>query len=203
MQTGIVASKMVTQVITGEIEIRRRRSKAPRRISSVNYRTNRRIRVPEVRLIDHNGTNHGVVPTRQAYEMAVEAELDLVEVAPNAKPPVCRILDYGKFSYEKTKQLREAQKKQKQIEIKKIRLTPRTADFHRDIHVKKAREWLTEGKKVQFMVRFKARERDYPEIGRAALLEIAELLDDVSEIEQRPKFEGWSMTLMLAPEGSS
>jgi len=152
-------------------------------------------------LIDHNGTNHGVVSTRMAYEMAQEAELDLVEVAPNARPPVCRILDYGKFSYEKTKQLREAQKKQKQIEIKKIRLTPRTADFHRDIHVKKAREWLTEGKKVQFMVKFKSRERDYPEIGRDALLEIAELLKDVAAVEQQPKFEGWSMTLMLAPEG--
>ncbi len=135
--------------------------------------------------------------------MAQAAELDLVEVAPNAKPPVCRILDYGKFSYEKTKQLREAQKKQKQIEIKKIRLTPRTADYHRDIHVKKAREWLLEGKKVQFMVRFKARERDYPEIGREALLEIADLLKDVSTIESRPKFEGWSMTLMLTPESAA
>ncbi|MCP4425857.1 MAG: translation initiation factor IF-3 [Chloroflexi bacterium] len=159
--------------------------------------------MPEVRLIDHNGTNHGVVPTRQALTMAQEAELDLVEVAPNARPPVCRILDYGKFAYEKTKQLREAQKRQKQIEIKKIRLTPRTSDFHRDIHVKKAREWLAEGKKVQFMVRFKARERDYPEIGRDALLEIADLLSDVSTIEKRPKFEGWSMTLMLTPDGAA
>lgn len=135
--------------------------------------------------------------------MAQEVELDLVEVAPNAKPPVCRILDYGKFAYEKTKQLREAQKKQKQIEIKKIRLTPRTADYHRDIHVKKAREWLSEGKKVQFMVRFKARERDYPEIGREALLEIADLLKDVATIESRPKFEGWSMTLMLTPDSAA
>jgi translation initiation factor IF-3 len=135
--------------------------------------------------------------------MAEEAELDLVEVAPNARPPVCRIMDYGKFAYEKTKQLREAQRNQKQIELKKIRLTPRTSTFHRDIHVKKAREWLTEGKKVQFMVRFKARERDYPEIGRDSLLEIAELLGDVSTIEQQPKFEGWSMTLTLAPENAS
>lgn len=154
-------------------------------------------------MIDHNGTNHGVVPTRQAISMAEEAELDLVEVAPNARPPVCRIMDYGKFAYEKTKQLREAQRNQKQIELKKIRLTPRTSTFHRDIHVKKAREWLTEGKKVQFMVRFKARERDYPEIGRDSLLEIAELLGDVSTIEQQPKFEGWSMTLTLAPENAS
>lgn len=156
--------------------------------------------MPEVRLIDHNGTNHGVVSTRQALGLAEEAELDLVEVAPNANPPVCRIMDYGKFAYEKTKQLREAQRNQKQIEIKKIRLTPRTGPFHREIQVKKAREWLSEGKKVQFMVRFKARERDYPEIGRDALIEIAEELDDISSIEQEPKFEGWSMTLMLTPD---
>lgn len=156
--------------------------------------------MPEVRLIDHNGTNHGVVSTRQAISLAEEAELDLVEVAPNADPPVCRIMDYGKFAYEKTKQLREAQRNQKQIEIKKIRLTPRTGPFHREIQVKKAREWLSEGKKVQFMVRFKARERDYPEIGRDALIEIAEELDDISSIEQQPKFEGWSMTLMLTPD---
>jgi translation initiation factor IF-3 len=159
--------------------------------------------VPKVRLIDHNGTNHGVVPTREAISMAQEAELDLVEVAPNADPPVCRILDYGKFAYEKTKHEREARKKQKQIEIKKIRLTPRTSTFHRDIQVRKANEWLTEGKKVQFMVRFKARERDYPEIGRELLNGIAEELNDISTVEQKPKFEGWSMTLMLAPTNAS
>lgn len=172
-------------------------------MTSVEYRTNRQIRVPEIRLIDHNGTNHGVIPTRQALKIAEEAELDLVEVAPNADPPVCRVMDYGKFAYEKTKQLREAQRNQKQIEIKKIRLTPRTSAFHRDIHVKKAREWLQEGKKVQFMVRFKARERDYPEIGRESLLDIANELDDIATIEQQPKFEGWSMTLMLTPNDVS
>ena len=82
--------------------------------------------------------------------MAEEAELDLVEVAPNARPPVCRIMDYGKFAYEKTKKEREARKLQKQIEIKTIRLTPRTADFHRDVQVRRARQWLGEGKKVKF-----------------------------------------------------
>ena len=153
----------------------------------------------EVRLIDANGTNHGVVSTDQAKAMARDAELDLVEVAPNAKPPVCRIMDYGKFSYEKTKKEREARKHQKKIEIKTVRLTPRTGAFHRDIQVRKARLWLEEGKKVKFQVKFKAREREYPEIGRRALDEIVEELKDISEVEQRPKMEGWSMTLMLNP----
>jgi translation initiation factor IF-3 len=155
--------------------------------------------VPEVRLIDHNGTNHGVVPTLQAVDMAHEANLDLVEVAPNARPPVCRIMDYGKFSYEKTKREREARKHQKQIEIKTIRLTPRTSAFHLDIHTRKARQWLSEGKKVKFQVRFKAREITYPEIGKETLLNIASELEDIAEIEQTPTLEGWSMTLMMTP----
>jgi translation initiation factor IF-3 len=112
-------------------------------------------------------------------------------------------MDYGKFSYEKTKREREARKHQKQIEIKTIRLTPRTSAFHRDIHVRKARQWLGEGKKVKFQVRFKAREITYPEIGQETLLDIAEELGDVSDVEQTPKLEGWSMTLMLAPTGSA
>ena len=153
----------------------------------------------EVRLIDHNGENHGVVPTPKAMEIAREANLDLVEVAPNSRPPVCRILDYGKFAYEKTKKEREARRLQKQIEIKTVRLTPRTGDFHRDIGVKNARRWLDEGKKVKFQVRFRAREITYPEIGKRALDEIAEILSDVAEVEQRPKLEGWSMTLLMTP----
>ncbi len=135
--------------------------------------------------------------------MAEEARLDLVEVSPNGKPPVCRIMDYGKFSYEKTKQEREARKRQKKIEIKTLKLTPRTGDFHRDLLVKKAGKWLVEGKKVKFQVRFKAREITYPELGKAALDSIAEELSDVSDIEQKPKLDGWSMTLMLVPLGDA
>ena len=153
----------------------------------------------EVRLIDQDGNNHGVVPTVKARDMASAVELDLVEVAPNAKPPVCRIMDYGKFSYEKTKREREARKLQKQIEVKTIRLTPRTSDFHVEVYVKKARGWLEAGKKVKFQVRFKAREITYPEIGQKLLEEVAEMLTDIAEIEQRPKLEGWSMTLLMNP----
>ena len=186
------------------LAIRKRRSSNRSRVNKgPEFRINRRIRVREVRLIDHEGTNHGVVPTHQAMQMADEAELDLVEVAPNAKPPVCRIMDYGKFAYEKTKREREARKLQKQIEIKTLRLTPRTSDFHRDVYVRKARTWLLEGKKVKFQVRFRAREITYPEIGQKNLLEVAEILSDVAEVEQAPKLEGWSMTLLLNPTGAT
>ncbi|MBK8984553.1 MAG: translation initiation factor IF-3 [Chloroflexi bacterium] len=181
--------------------MRRRKSKPKSSTStSVEYRINNRIRVREVRLIDQDNQNHDVVPIRKALEMAQEVGLDLVEVAPNADPPVCRIMDYGKFAYEKTKREREARKHQKLIEIKTLKLTPRTADFHRDILVKKAREWLGEGKKVKFQIRFRAREITYPEIGQEMLEGIAKELGDVSEVEQAPKLEGWSMTLMLTPE---
>ncbi len=193
-----IGAKIIALNKNGDLAIRRRRRAKPKPIT-INYRTNNRIRAREVRLIDQNGDNHDVVPTSKALQMAEEANLDLVEVAPNAKPPVCRIMDYGKFAYEKTKREREARKQQKQIEIKTIRLTPRISSFHRDVHIKKARQWLSEGKKVKFQVRFKAREITYPELGQILLEEIAEELDDISEIEQRPKLEGWSMTLLLAP----
>ncbi len=156
-----------------------------------------------MRLIDHNGENRGVLPFFDALRIAEEAELDLVEVAPNANPPVCRVLDFGKFAYEQTKKEREARKHQKKIEVKTIRLTPRTGDYHKDIGVRTARKWLEEGKKVKFMVRFKSREISYPEIGQRALQEIAEELSDIAVVEQQPTLEGWRMTLTLAPEGTA
>ncbi|NIP28844.1 MAG: translation initiation factor IF-3, partial [Phycisphaerae bacterium] len=113
---------------------------------STNYRVNERIRSREVRLIDQDGTNQGVLPIKEAVDIARQAGLDLVEVAPNARPPVARVMDYGKFIYEKTRREREARKHQKQIEIKTIKLSPKIADFHRDLNVKRAREWLEEGK---------------------------------------------------------
>jgi translation initiation factor IF-3 len=160
---------------------------------------NERIRSREVRLIDQEGTNHGVIPIQEAADLAQKAGLDLVEVAPNARPPVVRVMDYGKFIYEKTRREREARKHQKQIEIKTIKLSPKIAGFHRDLNVKRAREWLEEGKKVKVVVRFKGREITYPEIGRKIVDGVADELEDVSTVEQRPKQEGWQMTMMLAP----
>ena len=153
-----------------------------------------------MRLIDHNGNNVGVVPLQEARDVAVEAGLDLVEVAPHARPPVVRVMDYGKFQYEQTKKEREARKHQKQIEIKTIKLSPKTADFHRDINVRRARGWLEEGKKVKVVIRFKGREIHYPEIGREIMNGIVEDLKDVGEVEQAPNLEGWTMVMMLSPE---
>lgn len=160
---------------------------------------NERIRSREVRLIDQDGTNHGVISIQEAADLAQKAGLDLVEVAPNARPPVVRVMDYGKFIYEKTRREREARKHQKQIEIKTIKLSPKIAGFHRDLNVKRAREWLEEGKKVKVVVRFKGREITYPELGRELMDGVAQDLEDVSTVEQKPNLEGWSMVMMLAP----
>jgi translation initiation factor IF-3 len=150
-------------------------------------------------LIDGDGENHGVVPIDEAQNVARSAGLDLVEVAPNARPPVVRVMDYGKFVYEKTRREREARKHQKQIEIKTIKLSPKIAEFHRALRLKRARQWLQEGKKVKVVVRFRGREITYPELGRDMMNNVALDLEDVGTIEQRPNLEGWSMVTMLAP----
>ncbi len=167
---------------------------------SESYRINNQIRVKEVRLINADNSNVGVVPIEDARRMAQEAELDLVEVAPNAVPPVCRIMDFGKFIYEKTKKEREARKSQTKIEIKEIRLRPKTTGHHRSFKVRDARKWLEEGKKVKVRIRFRGREIHYPEIALEDLREIAEELADVSIIEHAPSIEGRTMLMVLTPD---
>lgn len=164
-----------------------------------DYRINEEIRVREVRLIGADNTNFGVVSTREALERARTADLDLVEVAPQAEPPVCRIMDYGKFLYERAKKDREAKKMQKVIEVKEIRLRPKTTDHHRSFKVRDARRWLLEGMKVKVRIRFRGREITYPEIARGELQEIAQELADVGVIEQSPDMEGRTMLMVLAP----
>lgn len=177
----------------------RRRAPIPQ-VETQEFRINNRIRVKEVRLIDADGQNVGVVPIADALEKARVAELDLVEVAPNADPPVCRIMDYGKFLYEKTKKEREARKAQTKIEIKEIRLRPKTTDHHRSFKVRDARKWLSEGKKVKVRIRFRGREIHYPEIALEDLKEIAEELADCAVIEHSPSMEGRTMLMVLAPQ---
>lgn len=132
--------------------------------------------------------------------MARDHELDLVEVSPNANPPVCRVMDFGKFLYERTKKEKEAKKAQTKVEIKEIRLRPKTNEHHRGFKTRDARRWLMEEKKVRVTIRFRGREITYPELALEDLREIAEELSDIAIIEQAPSMEGRAMSLMLAPD---
>jgi translation initiation factor IF-3 len=164
-----------------------------------DYRINKQIRATSIRLIDEEGENLGVVSLREGLNRAEAAGLDLVEVAPNADPPVARVMNFGKFLYEKEKKEREARKSQTKVEIKEIRLRPKTTDHHKGFKVRDARRWLEDGMKVRVTIRFRGREITYPELALEDLREIAEDLSDVSEVEQAPKLEGRSMFMMLAP----
>jgi translation initiation factor IF-3 len=157
------------------------------------------IRVPEVRLIGPNNENIGVVSIDQALRISREAEKDLVEVAPTATPPVCRVMDFGKFLYEREKKDREARKAQTKIEVKEIRLRPKTNEHHRGFKTRDARRWLQEGNKVRVTIRFRGREITYPELALEDLKEVAEELSDIGLIEQAPMMEGKVMTMVLAP----
>lgn len=168
-------------------------------ISANEFRVNEGIRVPEVRLIGPDGDNVGVVPIKQALQIARDAELDLVEVSPNADPPVCRVMDFGKFVYERAKKEREAKKSQTKIEVKEIRLRPKTNEAHRGFKVDDARRWLLQGHKVRVTIKFRGREMDYPEIALEDLKEIAQSLADVGVIEQAPMMEGRTMLVVLVP----
>jgi translation initiation factor IF-3 len=163
------------------------------------FRINNRIRAPQVRLIDDEGGQLGIVQLREALAIAEERGLDLMEVAPNAVPPVCRIVDYGKFRYEQTKKDREARKNQKQAELKEVRLKPKTDDHDLEVKARQARKFLLAGDKVKFTVRFRGREIFHPDIGREMLEQMAEELRDVATVEQRPLMEGRALSLMLAP----
>jgi translation initiation factor IF-3 len=171
---------------------------------SKNLRVNERIRVPEVRVIDENGEQAGVMKTRDAMALARQRNLDLVEVAPNAQPPVCRLLDYGKYRYEQTKKERDARKTQKVISIKEVRLRPKIDDHDLETKGKQARGFLEEGHKVKMTVLFRGRELAHTDIGRDLLNQMSDLLKDAAVIEQPPKMEGKNMTMLLskqAPKG--
>lgn len=140
-----------------------------------------------------------MVPIQDALRLANEADLDLVEVAPNSDPPVCRIMDFGKFLYEKTKKERDARKAQTKIEVKEIRLRPKTNVYHQGFKVRNARGWLENGNKVRVRIRFRGREIDYVDLALNDLKRVAEELADISTIEQAPMMEGRSVVMVLAP----
>jgi translation initiation factor IF-3 len=170
-----------------------------RPISALEYRVNEQIRTREVRLIGPDNTNVGVVSLQEALRIAREAGMDLVEVSPGTDPPVCRVLNIGKFLYEKEKKERQARKAQTKIEVKEIRLRPKTTDHHRSFKTRDARRWLEAGMKVKVRIRFRGREITYPEIAREDLAQIAKELEDVSVVEQQPDMEGRTMLMVLGP----
>ncbi len=150
-------------------------------------------------MIDENGQKLGVMKTKEALDIAYEKGLDLVEVAPNSNPPVCRIMDYGKYKYQQQKKLHEAKKKQKVIEVKTIKLRPRTDDHDIQVKVKHIRKFLEKGNKVKVIVMFRGREQAHLELGEQQLKRIYESVSDVGTIEQKPKKEGRDMIMVLAP----
>lgn len=160
---------------------------------------NEKIRAREVRLIDSNGDQLGVKTRQEALEIATTRNQDLVMVAPTAKPPVCRIMDYGKFRFEQQKKEKEARKKQKVINIKEVRFTPGIGDHDFETKLKNARKFLEKGDKVKAAVRFRGRAITHKELGREVLDRFAEEVKDIATIETKPKMEGRNMFMMVAP----
>ena len=152
-----------------------------------------------VRLVGADGEMVGVVPLRQALEAAADADLDLVEVAPQADPPVCKILDYGKFRFEEQKKANEARKKQKIIELKEIKLRPNIDDHDYDVKMRSAVRFIEEGDKVKMTMRFRGREMAHQDLGLNVLDRVRDQLQDIAKVEQMPRVEGRMMVMVLAP----
>ncbi|GBD41997.1 Translation initiation factor IF-3 [bacterium HR39] len=163
------------------------------------YRVNEQIDAREVRLVDENGQMVGVVPLREALGRAREAGLDLVEVAPNATPPVCKIMDYGKFKYEQQKKAAAARKKQKQSELKEIKMRPTIDEADFQVKMRKVREFLEEGDKVKITMRFRGREVTHPEVAMKVMERVREDVAELAKVEQMPRLEGRQMIMVLAP----
>jgi translation initiation factor IF-3 len=161
-------------------------------------RVNERIRAHQVRLIDENGENVGVMPPQRALEIARERNLDLVEISPNANPPVCKLMDYGRYKYEQAKRENEARKNQKTITLKEIRLSPRTDEHDVDVKTRKIQEFLAEGDRVRVSVKFRGAEMRHPDIGRRLLDGIAETLKGTAVLERPPIMEGKMMSMIVS-----
>lgn len=158
------------------------------------------IRIPKIRLIDAEGENKGVVDTRAALQMAYDAELDLVEIVPTSKPPVCRIMDYGKFRFDESKKAAAAKKKQKQMQVKEIKFRPGTDAGDYSIKLRKLTDFLDGGDKTKVTVRFRGREMAHRELGMQLLRRIQADLEEVGTVEQFPKMEGRQMIMVVAPK---
>jgi translation initiation factor IF-3 len=161
-------------------------------------RVNEKIRVPEIRLIDHEGENQGVVTPEDAIRMAREVGLDLVEISPNASPPVCKIMDFGKFKYEAQKKAAEAKKKQKVIEIKEVKFRPNIDIHDYEVKMRNVTRFLEDGDKVKVTLRFRGREMAHLDLGRGVLQRIAADVEGLGKVESMPKMEGRQMIMVVA-----
>ena len=171
-------------------------------MASSDLRINDQIRTNEVRLIDGDGNQLGVIAFQEALDMAKEAGSDLVEIAPNASPPVCKILDYGKYKFEQEKRLKESRKKQKQLRLKEIRMQPKIEKHDLAFKSKHVQEFLDEGNKVKVTIRFRGRELAHTELGKVVLERILDNLDEGTfSVDRSPQMEGRFMTMLLAPKG--
>jgi translation initiation factor IF-3 len=173
--------------------------RAPPPVQKDGPRVNEDIRVREVQLIDQTGHNLGPVETRFALEKAQEAGLDLVEIAPNSSPPVCKILDYGKYKYQAQKKAAEARKKQKVVEVKEIKLRPMIDDHDYDVKMRSMHRFFEEGDKVKITLRFRGRELAHQELGYKLLNRVRDDVTKVAKVEQEPRFEGRQVVMVLAP----
>jgi len=165
----------------------------------MDHQINEDIRDPEVRLVGDDGAQLGVMPTRRAMEIAIEKELDLVKIAPTARPPVCRIMDYGKFRFEQSKKEKEARRSQHTVEIKEIRLSSGIDVHDFNFKLRNGQKFLQDGNKLKVSVRFRGRQMAHTSIGEQQLLKFAEGCDELAAIERPPKLEGRSMAMFLSP----
>jgi translation initiation factor IF-3 len=162
-------------------------------------RINDEIRIPQIQLVDADGQNRGIVDTEEALYLAEEAGLDLVEISPNSRPPVCKILDYGKYKFQAQKKASEARKKQKTVEVKEIKMRPSIDTHDYDVKMRAARRFLDEGDKVKMTLRFRGREMAHQELGLQLLFRVRDDLTEMAKVEAEPKLEGRQMIMILAP----
>ena len=170
-----------------------------RRTKDRGPRSNNRINSPEVQVIASNGENLGILSTNEAIAMAKEEGLDLIEIAPNAKPPVCKIIDMGKYKYDIQKKANKAKKKQKKIELKEIKLRPVTETHDYQFKIKNAQKFISKGDKVKFTIRFKGRELQHSHLGNELMNKIKEDMQDIGKVELHPKFDGKQMIMVIQP----
>jgi translation initiation factor IF-3 len=175
-------------------------SEEPVIAASKKNRLNNEITAPEVRLIGVDGEQVGVVPLEQAMEAAAEADLDLVEIVPNAEPPVCRIMDFGKFQFEQKKQQQAAKKKQKQVHVKEVKFRPGTDEGDYQVKLRNLIRFLTDGDKAKVTMRFRGREHAHRELGLEVLQRVESDLAEIGQVEQQPQMEGRQMVMVLSPK---